>query len=45
MVLHSLEESLDTWKPLMDSFSYWNVDLKDNWEISINGDLAVTTFS
>ena len=45
VVLHSLEEYIDTWKPLMKGFSYWNVDLEDNWSISIDGDLAVTTFS
>lgn len=45
VVLRSLQEYLDTWKPLMESFSYWNVDLEDNWEISVDGDLAVTTFS
>ncbi len=45
VVLHSLEEYLDTWIPVMENFSYWNVDLEDNWEISIDGDLAVTTFS
>ena len=45
VVLNSLEEYLDAWKPLIESFSYWNVDLEDNWEISIDGNLAVTTFT
>ena len=45
VVLNSLEEYIDTWKPLMEGFSYQNVDLEDNWSISIDGDLAVTTFS
>lgn len=27
----------------VNSFSYWNVNLENCWEISINGDLAVKT--
>ena len=45
VVLRSLQEYINTWMPLMQSFSYWNVELEDNWKISIDGDLAVTTFS
>ncbi|MEO0836267.1 MAG: nuclear transport factor 2 family protein [Cyanobacteria bacterium J06642_3] len=45
VVIRSLQEYLDTWVPLMKSFSYWNVELEDNWDISIDGDLAVTNFS
>ncbi len=45
VVLHSLQEYLDTWIPVMQDFSYWEIQLEDNLEISIDGDLAVTTFS
>jgi ketosteroid isomerase-like protein len=45
VVLHSLQEYLDTWIPVMQSFSYWEIQLEDNLKISIDGDLAVTTFS
>lgn len=45
VVLHSLQEYLDTWIPVMDNFSYWKIELEDNLNISIDGDLAVTTFS
>ena len=45
VVLHSLKEYLDTWIPVMENFSYWSIQLEDNVNISIDGDLAVTTFS
>lgn len=45
VVLHSLQEYLDTWIPVMQNFSYWEIELEDNLEISIEGNLAVTTFS
>ncbi len=45
VVLHSLQEYLDTWIPVMQNFSYWKIQLEDNLKISIDGDLAVTTFS
>lgn len=45
VVLRSLQEYLDTWIPVMQNFSYWEIQLEDNWEISIDGNLAVTTFS
>lgn len=45
VVLHSLQEYLDTWIPVMQNFSYWEIQLEDNLKISIDGDLAVTTFS
>jgi ketosteroid isomerase-like protein len=45
VVLHSLEEYLDTWIPVIQNFSYWEIQLEDNLNISISGDLAVTTFS
>ncbi|MGK7950634.1 MAG: hypothetical protein AB4368_18115 [Xenococcaceae cyanobacterium] len=45
VVLHSLQEYLDTWIPVMQNFSYWEIQLEDNLTISIDGDLAVTTFS
>lgn len=45
VVLHSLQEYLDTWIPIMKNFSYWEIELEDNLTISIDGDLAVTTFS
>ncbi len=45
VVLHSLQEYLDTWIPVMQNFSYWEIQLEDNLTISIEGDLAVTTFS
>lgn len=45
VVLHSLQEYLDTWVPVMQQFVYWEIAIEDNLEISISGDLAVTTFS
>ena len=45
VVLHSLQEYLDTWIPVMQNFSYWEIQLEDNLTISIDGNLAVTTFS
>ena len=45
VVLHSLQEYLDTWIPVMENFSYWEIKLEDNLAISIDGDLAITTFS
>jgi ketosteroid isomerase-like protein len=45
VVLHSLQEYLNTWVPVMQQFSFWEIALEDNLEISISGDLAVTTFS
>ena len=45
VVLHSLTEYLDTWIPVMQNFGYWSIQLEDNLQISVDGDLAVTTFS
>jgi ketosteroid isomerase-like protein len=45
VVLHSLEKYLDTWIPVMQNFSYWQIQLEDNLNISIAENLAVTTFS
>lgn len=45
VVLHSLQEYLNTWIPVMENFSYWTIELEDNLTISIDGNLAVTTFS
>lgn len=45
VVLRSLQEYLDTWIPVMQNLSYWEIKLEDNLEISIAEDLAVTTFS
>ena len=45
VVLHSLSEYLDTWIPVMQNFGYWSIQLEDNLQISVDGDLAVTTFS
>ena len=45
VVLHSLQEYLDTWIPVMKNFSYWSIQLENNLDISIDGNLAVTTFS
>lgn len=45
VVLHSLQQYLDTWIPVMENFSYWEIELEDNLNISVEGDLAVTTFS
>ena len=45
VVLHSLQEYLDSWIPMMQNFSYWEIQLEDNLDISVAGDLAVTTFS
>ena len=35
VVLHSLQEYLDTWIPVMQNFSYWEIQLEDNLNISI----------
>ncbi|MEM8830911.1 MAG: nuclear transport factor 2 family protein [Cyanobacteria bacterium P01_G01_bin.19] len=45
IVLHSLQEYLDTWIRFMQNFSYWSIQIEDNLHISLDGDLAVTTFS
>ncbi|MEL6931342.1 MAG: nuclear transport factor 2 family protein, partial [Cyanobacteria bacterium J06600_6] len=45
VVLHSLEEYLNTWIPVMQNFNYWEIQLEDNLTISVDGNLAVTTFS
>ncbi|WP_256380670.1 nuclear transport factor 2 family protein [Pleurocapsa sp. PCC 7319] len=45
VVLYSLQEYLDTWIPVMKNFSYWEIKLEDNLSISIEGNLAVSTFS
>ncbi|MBE9168409.1 nuclear transport factor 2 family protein [Pleurocapsales cyanobacterium LEGE 06147] len=45
VVLHSLQEYLDTWVPVMQQSAYWEIALEDNLNITLNGDLAVTTFS
>ena len=45
VVLHSLQEYLTTWIPVMQNFSYWEIQLEDNLNISIEGNLAITTFS
>ena len=45
VVLHSLQEYLDTWIPVMENFSYWSIQLEDNLQIYVDGNLAVTTFS
>ena len=45
VVLRSLQEYLNTWVPVMQNFSYWEIEIEDNLEISVDGDLAVTTFS
>jgi ketosteroid isomerase-like protein len=45
VVLRSVQEYLATWVPVMQNFSFWQIAIEDNLEISINGDLAVTTFS
>ena len=45
VVLHSLQEYLNTWIPVMQNFSYWEIQLENNLRISIDGDLAVSTFS
>ena len=30
VVLHSLQEYLDTWIPVMENFSYWEIEFEDN---------------
>lgn len=45
VVLRSLQEYLNTWVSVMQNFSYWEIELEDNLQISVDGDLAVTTFS
>ena len=45
VVLQSLQEYLDTWVPVMANFVYWSVALEDHFQISIEGDMAITTFS
>jgi ketosteroid isomerase-like protein len=45
VVLHSLQEYLNTWVPVMQQFSFWEIAIEDNLEMIIDGDLGVTTFS
>jgi ketosteroid isomerase-like protein len=45
VVLHSVQEYLDTWVPAMQQFAYWEIAIEDNLNITLNDDLAVTTFS
>ncbi|MEM1369118.1 MAG: nuclear transport factor 2 family protein [Cyanobacteria bacterium P01_H01_bin.15] len=45
VVLRSLQEYLDTWSPVMQQFAYWEITIEDNLEITVEGDLATTTFS
>jgi len=45
VVLRSLQEYINTWVPVMKNFSYWEIEIEDNLEISVDGDLAVATFS
>jgi ketosteroid isomerase-like protein len=45
VILRSLQEYLDTWLAVMQNFSYWEIQFEDNLAISIEGNLAVTTFS
>ncbi|MDY6941285.1 MAG: nuclear transport factor 2 family protein [Cyanobacteriota bacterium] len=45
VVLRSLDEYLNTWVPMMEQFTFWEIAIDDNLEISVSGDLAATTFS
>ena len=45
VVLRSLQAYLDTWVPVMQQFRFWEIAIDNNLEISIDGDLATTTFS
>ncbi len=45
VTLHSLEKYIKTVVPVMNKFSYWEIKLEDNLEISADRGLAVTTFS
>ncbi len=45
VVLHSFREYLNTWRPLMDQFVFWEITIEDDLQICVSGDLAFTTFS
>ena len=45
VVLHSLQEYLNTWVPVMQQFSFWEIAIEDNLTILLEGNLATTTFS
>jgi ketosteroid isomerase-like protein len=45
VVLRSLQAYLDTWVPVMQQFSFWEIAIEDNLEILLDGDVATSTFS
>lgn len=45
VVFHSLQDYLNTWVPVMQQFNDWEIVIEDNLKISVEGDLATTTFS
>lgn len=45
VVLRSLKEYIDTWVPFMQTFSYWEISPEGDIEITVDGNLAVSTFT
>lgn len=45
VVLRSLKEYIDTWVPFMQAFSYWEINPEGDIEITVDGNLAVSTFT
>lgn len=44
IVIRSFEDYIATWSPVMSAFSYWSVQLVEDPEILVSGDLATVTF-
>lgn len=45
VILRSLKDYINTWVPFMQAFSYWEIKPEGNIEVTISGDLAVSTFT
>lgn len=45
VVLRSLKQYIDTWVPFMQDFSYWEINPEGDIEITVDQDLAVSTFT
>lgn len=45
VVLHSVQEYLNTWQPVMAQLTFWTIAIEDNLQIDVSNDLAFTTFS
>ena len=45
VVLRSLQAYLETWAPAMQQFKDWEIAIENNLEITLEGNLATSTFS